>query len=55
MNEHELKVQQLTREVEKWKKLAVRAADKACFECDSGTEENCRKCPISKIREDATK
>ena len=53
MNEQEMRIQQLMREVEKGKRLAVRAANKACFECDSEAEKVCRKCPIHKIREEA--
>lgn len=55
MNEQDLKIQQLTQEVAKWKKLAMKAADKACFECDSSEEKHCRKCQISRIREEAGK
>jgi len=53
MNEKDLQIQQLRAEVEKWKGYAVKAADKACFECDSEAEKVCRKCPIHKIREEA--
>ena len=55
MNELEMRIQQLVREVEKWKQLAVKAADKACFECDTFVDRNCGKCPVREVREAAGK
>lgn len=58
MNEKDLKIQQLTRKVAKWKKRALEAAIRACNECDEYVlkrEEECRKCSIRKIREEAGK
>ena len=54
MDEKDRLIQRLTRELEKWKKMAVEAAEKACFECES-LNADCSKCKMTKIKEAAGK
>lgn len=54
MDEKDRLIQKLTRELAKWKKLAVDAADRACFECES-LNADCSKCKMTKIKDEAGK
>ena len=54
MNEKDLKIQQLTQDVAKWKNRAVEAADRACLECEA-LHADCKKCRMTKIKEEAGK
>ena len=54
MDEKDRLIQRLSRELEKWKKLAEEAAEKACFECES-LNADCSKCKMTKIKEAAGK
>ena len=60
MNEHELnaKIQDLQKEVARWKNRALEAADKACFYCEEYIErkpEVCQKCRMTRIKEESGK
>ena len=56
MDERDKKIQELTREAAKWKKLALEAAERACFECEEYAEgkRGCKRCRIMKIKAAAT-
>ena len=56
MGENE-KIQQLTKDVAKWKNRAIEAAEKACDNCEEYQEgrKNCGKCRVNKIWEEAGK
>lgn len=58
MNEQDLKIQKLTQDVAKWKNRAMEAAERACSECEeymSREKEGCKKCRMTKIKEEAAK
>jgi len=54
MDEKDNRIQQLTRDVAKWKNRAVEAAEKACFECER-LDKDCDTCRMKKIKEEAEK
>lgn len=56
MDERDKKIQELTREAAKWKKLALEAAERACFECEEYAEgkRGCKRCRIMEIKTAAT-
>ena len=53
MNELD-RIQQLIRDVAKWKNRAVEAAERACAECEVMHRDQCRKCRIKQIKEEAS-
>lgn len=54
MDEKDRVIQQLNRDLAKWKNRAVEAAEKACFECEH-LSADCSKCRMTKIKEEAGK
>ena len=58
MDEKDRLIQRLYRENARLKSRIIEACEKACFNCEEYAgkkEEICRKCPISKYKEDAVK
>ena len=56
MTEKDLKIQQLEKEMRKWKRYARQACEQACDECReyaNAGEQYCGSCRIRKIREEA--
>lgn len=54
MDEKDRVIQQLYRDLAKWKNRAVEAAEQACFECER-LDKDCDKCRMKKIKEDAAR
>lgn len=46
-------LERMTMEAEHWKRLALEAVEKACFECDQVFTKECDKCRMKKIMEEA--
>lgn len=57
MNEHDLKIQHLTREIAKWKNRAVEACSEACANCEEYNEgrTKCGGCRVMTIKEEASR
>ena len=57
MDEKDQKIQRLIAEVARWKGRALEAVGKACIECEIFSAENptCKRCRMTKIREEAEK
>ena len=53
MNEDE-RIQELIRELAKWRGRAIEAAETACQMCRASDPELCRHCRMEKIRQEAT-
>lgn len=54
MDEKDRLIQRLTRDVERWKGLALAAANRACVECER-LDIDCDKCRMKKTKEEAAK
>ncbi len=54
MDEKDRVIQQLMREMAKWKNRALEVCEIACFNCEEYASKECAECRIPKIREDAT-
>ena len=52
MSEQDLQIQQLRRDVAKWKNRAVEVASIACMKCQW---KECERCRVQKIKEEAGK
>ncbi len=54
MNEQDARIQELAREVKKWKGRAAEAARYACYNCEEYADrKHCEKCKITKIKKEA--
>ena len=54
MDEKDVVIQRLMKEVGKWKNRAVEAAERACLECER-LDVDCMKCRMREIKEDAAR
>ena len=57
MDEKDHKINKLIAEIARWKGRAIEATERACIECERYEKDDplCRKCRMTRIREEAEK
>jgi hypothetical protein len=53
MDEKDLTIQELKREISRWRGRAIEAAEEVCNQCRIACPDACRNCRMKKIRQEA--